>query len=181
MSDAGTAPDTPLPSLAEDLARIAPAPTAPELDDLDEFGPRLTLKDVRQLRALKAYVASGRVNTACKAAQVQYSTWYRWIAEDRDFARAFEQAKEMLADDLEGVAVERAKEGSDTLLITLLKALKPEKYRDKQTITIVSPDVQGRLSRQADAIMEVCRTHLPREQAAAVASMIANRLREIWA
>lgn len=173
-----------LPSMAAEVARIAPPPppsTQDDLDDLAEFGPRYTLKDIRQLRALKAFAVSGKVIDSCKAAGVKYSTWYRWIEEEPDFARALEHVKEILADDLEGVAMQRARDSSDTLLIALLKALKPDKYRDRQTVTVVSPDVISRLQRQADVILEVCKRELPEKaDAARLASALANALREVW-
>lgn len=186
-----------LPSLADEILRLAPAAAeamlrrdgvipspaadAIDADDLAEFGPRLSLKEVRQLRALKAFAIGGHVGNACKAAGVKYSAWYRWIDEDPDFARALEQAKDMLADEIEGVAITRAKEGSDTLLLALLKALKPEKYREKQTITLVSPDVQSRLARQADVIVEVCRREIAdATERARVIAALAGGLREVW-
>ncbi|HEX4354542.1 MAG TPA: hypothetical protein VHZ95_16550 [Polyangiales bacterium] len=172
-----------LPTLADELATMAPNTPAPDASfdaDLEEFGPRLSIKDARQLRALRAFVRLGKVGEACKAAGVTYGTWYRWRNEDPEFERASEYAKEILANELEEVGMQRAKEGSDSLLMFFLRALRP-KYRDKQTIEVVSPDVQSRLSRQADAIMEVCRaTIADPDLRAAVATSIANRLREIW-
>jgi hypothetical protein len=153
----------------------------PELaGQIEEFGQRFDLKEVRQLRALRAYIRAGKVKTAIEAAGVTYGTWYRWVNEEPEFKRALEFAKTIAADELEEIAFEKAKD-SDTILLALLKAHRPEKYRDRQTITVVSPDVQGRLQRQADAIMEVCRMEISDTALRArVASGLATRLREIW-
>ena len=87
-----------------------------------------------------------------------------------------------LADDLEAEAFKRAREGSDALLMFLLRAHRPERYRDRQVIEVVSPDVISRLEQQASAILEACNSVLEdRQLAGLVASTIANRLRKIWA
>lgn len=122
--------------------------------------------------ALKAFVKLGTVTAAVRKAKVARSTWYDWIENDEAFARAVLVAHDDVADDLEQEAIKRAKDGSDTLLIFLLKSKRPTQFRERLTIETVSPDVQNRLARQADAIMELC----PPE----IAAQLANRLREIW-
>lgn len=125
-----------------------------------------------KVKALKAFVQLGTVTAAVRKAKVARSTWYDWIENDEAFARQVLVAHDDVADDLEQEAIKRAKDGSDTLLIFLLKSKRPHQFRDKLTIETVSPDVQNRLARQADAILELC----PPE----MASQLANRLREIW-
>lgn len=155
--------------------------TLPDDANYDEFGaPFVSLKDVRQVRALRAVLSGKSIKDACTFAGVQVGTWYRWKHEDPDFRRMYDRALQAIAEELEPQALERAKE-SDALTMFFLKAWNPDRYREKQTVTVVSPDVTGRLSQQADAIMEVCRELLDRDQAALVASRIAGRLREIWA
>lgn len=100
---------------------------------------------------------SGIVTTACEAAGVDRSTVYLRRDADPAFAAAWEQALEDAADRLEAEARRRAYEGwdepvfgrvgkdqdgqiglvrkySDSLMQTLLKGAKPEKYRDRQQI-----------------------------------------------
>lgn len=55
-------------------------------------------------------------------------TVYRWRNEDEEFDEAWEDAVEKGTDELEKAARDRALKGSDTLLIFLLKARRPE-YR----------------------------------------------------
>ena len=78
------------------------------------------------------------------------SSHYRWREKDSEYREAFDQAKEDATDVLEAEAHRRAVEGveesvgwykgvpggtvrrySDVLLIFLLKALRPEKYRER--------------------------------------------------
>jgi DNA-binding XRE family transcriptional regulator len=88
------------------------------------------LKETWQPRFLKAYEELGTVTHAATAAGVARSTVYQVEKNDPEFAAAFEEAREAAADRLERVAIQRAEETSDTLLIFLLKALRPEKYRE---------------------------------------------------
>ena len=112
------------------------------MDTLTKDVP-LTLAD-RKKAALAAYVETGIVASACRAVGIGRTTWYRWIREDKDFAAVVENAREMVADDLESEAVRRAKNGSDVLLIFLLKGLKPEKYGNRVAgnITVRNPTLE---------------------------------------
>lgn len=79
---------------------------------------------------LAAYVQCGSITATCEAVGIGRETFYRWKREDEVFQALVDRAEQMAADELEHVARERAKAGSDTLLIFLLKGLKPEKYGD---------------------------------------------------
>jgi hypothetical protein len=68
---------------------------------------------------------------ACERAVIARSTAYAWRRDDPDFAEAWDSAVETGTDALEDEAVKRAKAGSDTLLIFLLKARRPDKYKDR--------------------------------------------------
>ena len=89
---------------------------------------------------------------ACEAAEVGRSSHYRWL-DDPEYREAFDLAKEDAADILEAEAKRRAVEGveepagwykgeaggvvrkySDTLLIFLLKGLRPEVYRERMEV-----------------------------------------------
>jgi hypothetical protein len=99
---------------------------------------------------LAAFRATGNVRLACKAASVGRSSHYRWLEKNSEYREAFDLAKEDAADIIEAEAFRRAvvgvekpvgwykgkpggtvREYSDILLIFLLKALRPEKYRER--------------------------------------------------
>lgn len=98
---------------------------------------------------LEAYADEGTVTHACQRASVGRTTHYAWLENDPDYARLFGEARESVADSLEQEAIRRARKGwlepvfyqgracgavkkfSDTLLIFMLKALRPEKYRER--------------------------------------------------
>jgi hypothetical protein len=74
---------------------------------------------------------SGNISESCTAAKLPRRTAYNWRNADKDFAKAWEEAKELGTDALEDEAVRRAREGSDTLLIFMLKSLRPDKFKDR--------------------------------------------------
>lgn len=104
---------------------------------------------VAQQKFLKAFARHGNVTRAAKAARVDRSTPYDWQKKDEAFAAAWEDAKEAAADVLETEAFRRAVTGtlkgvyhqgekvdterqySDGLLTLLLKATRPEKFKDR--------------------------------------------------
>ena len=95
-----------------------------------------------------ALALTGNVSAACDAADITRATAYKRRKGSAGFRERWEEAREEAADLLEAEAVRRAVEGverpvfyqgkqcgvipeySDTLLIFLLKAARPEKYRD---------------------------------------------------
>lgn len=104
-------------------------------------------------RFLDSFREHGNVTRACRETEVARSTVYFWQEHDEDFGRDYHVAEQEATEHLEEAAYERAVKGitqetplyyrgkvvdtvvkteySDTLLIFLLKARAPEKYRDK--------------------------------------------------
>ena len=97
---------------------------------------------------LAAFKGCASVTKACEIVDISRDTFYRWLREDADFKKAYQAAREQAIEALEDGATRRAYEGverpvyqggkqvgmireySDTLLIFLLKAHRPTKYRD---------------------------------------------------
>lgn len=100
-------------------------------------------------RYLRAIGQVGTLTAGCKAAKASPHTVYKWREHDETFALQEQQARNAFADLLEEEAVRRAHKGvkkpvyqggelvghideySDTLLIFLLKAVRPDKYRER--------------------------------------------------
>lgn len=109
----------------------------------------------KQQAFLDALAVRGNVRDACLAAGVPRRTVYDWRNADPEFATHWDTALDMAADTMEREAWRRAVEGtekpvfgprgpnkgsgeigrireySDTLLIFLLKAARPQKYRER--------------------------------------------------
>lgn len=107
---------------------------------------------------LAEYVQTASITLAAKAAEIDRRTHYEWKTADPQYAREFFKAQELAADVLEDEAVRRAHEGverpvfqggkevgrvqdySDTLLIFLLKGIRPEKYRERISAEHTGPN-----------------------------------------
>lgn len=83
---------------------------------------------------LAALRNSGNVRAACQAAGVSRQLAYSHKEASKEFAAQWAEAMEDAIDVLEAVASQRAKASSDTLLIFLLKAHRPDKYADRLNV-----------------------------------------------
>jgi hypothetical protein len=110
---------------------------------------------------LEQFAEYGNITTAARVAGVARRTIYGWQEQDDEFAAAFREAEITATEVLESEARRRAVEGvvtitpnyhrgallsetietkySDTLLIFLLKARAPDKYRERTAIEHSGP------------------------------------------
>ncbi len=102
---------------------------------------------------LKGLIETGNVSEAVRLSGMSRSRVYELREQNEDFQSAWDEAIEVGIDNLEQAARDRALHGvdepvfyqgencghkrkwSDTLTIFLLKAQRPEKYRDRHEIT----------------------------------------------
>lgn len=147
---------------------------------------------------LKAFSRTGIVTDAAKAAKIDRDSVYNLARRSPDFRQAMEDAREQAADMLEKEAYRRAKTGlvrkkftgkgeavidpgtneqyvereySDTLLIFLLKGMRPEKFRDNYQADV-------KLDRVLEAwrsVLEAVRAHV--QDQALVKVIVADVLR----
>ena len=75
-------------------------------------------------------IETGNVSASARIANVSRQHAYLCRQTDPEFAARWDDAIEEGTDNLEEIAMRRAKEGSDTLTIFLLKARRPDKYRE---------------------------------------------------
>ena len=99
------------------------------------------MKTIRTDRAREAFISTltstCNVSAACRAAKIGRSAAYAWRKEDEGFAASWADAEAEAADNLEGVAYERAMSGqSDRLIEVLLKGHKPERYVERTKIDL---------------------------------------------
>ena len=113
---------------------------------------------LQQRRFLAAFAASASVIQAARWAKLSRQAHYNWMKDDPTYPERFERVKAQAARTLEDEAVRRAHEGlrreirykgrvvgheieySDTLMLALLKANSPEKFRDRSETAITTPD-----------------------------------------
>lgn len=91
--------------------------------------PHITHPKKRAL--LAAFAKTGQLSQAARAARMDDRMHWHWLKKDPAYAAAFVEAQHMVGDMLEQEAIRRAKKGSDTLLIFLLKGAMPAKYRER--------------------------------------------------
>ena len=107
---------------------------------VDETGSALVTTLRQRLRKkerfLQAFRRSGVITHACEQSGVARPTVYRWLEKDEKFSIAFGIAVQESTEYLEQVAIKRAEEGSDQLLMFLLRAKNPERYRDRADIRV---------------------------------------------
>jgi hypothetical protein len=97
---------------------------------------------------LAAFSKCASVTESAKRVKLDRSNHYQWMRDDSEYAKAFEATRTEAADSLEDEASRRAFAGSDTLLIFLLKGMRPEKYRERTEIQL--KDSEGLLQRLAE-------------------------------
>lgn len=114
--------------------------------------PHLERQDPQDLAKqiyLRTLAKTGTLTHACRAAKISPHRVYQWREVDGAFLVAEKEAKDTFADELEMEATRRAWHGvlrpvfqggvrvgyirqhSDRLLIFMLRALRPEKYRER--------------------------------------------------
>lgn len=90
--------------------------------------------DAAQQVALDHCAETGETVGSADAADVSLRTLNRHIADDREFAARWAAARDRFLESLEQCATKRAKDKSDPLMQTLLKANGPNKYRERASI-----------------------------------------------
>ena len=100
-----------------------------------------TIRTPKKRRAvLKALEAGLSVSAACRSAVMSRSAYFDWLANDVEFAADVQAAIDAGTDRLEDIAQSRAEDSSDTLMIFLLKARRPDKYKERQSLEHTGKD-----------------------------------------
>jgi len=116
-------------------------------------GRQATRATQKKRAYLEAFARTCRVRGAAAAAGVDTARHYEWLRRDPDYRAEYQALQEQAAQILEDEAVRRAYEGvekpitvagkrelvreySDTLLIFLLKGLRPAKYRKRYDVVV---------------------------------------------
>lgn len=115
---------------------------------------------------LDAFRKYGTVTQACRVTGIGRTTVYDRRNADDQFAQAWTEVEDETTEAMEREAYRRAVDGfdrngerhySDTLLIFMLKARRPEKYRDQVKVEHagkVTHDTNDRLDREITRLLE---------------------------
>jgi hypothetical protein len=124
----------------------------------DAVRPRRKRRPDWRKRFLEIVAATGNVSLATSAVQISRSTPYVRAQRDPAFAVAWTEAEEQAKDVLEAEARRRGLTGSDPLLMFLLRALRPERYRDTLDVRVEfrkeAERVAAKLGRPVEEVIE---------------------------
>jgi hypothetical protein len=79
---------------------------------------------------MDGYAKTGSLRAAARSARVSLSAHYEMLEKSDSYRTQFEAAQQQVADLLEAECFRRAIAGSDQLLVFLLRAWRPERYRE---------------------------------------------------
>ena len=137
--------------------------------------------DEKRDKFLASLAEGNSVARAAADAGVGRSTAYEWRDAEPDFAKAWDDAVETGTDALEDEAVTRAKAGSDTLLIFMLKARRREKFAERP-IRLVLPKIEAAsdvLKAYAETIAAMAKGEITPDEAARVATVLEAKRKTI--
>ena len=89
---------------------------------------------------LAAYEEWGTIKKACELTGITRDGYKNWQSADPEFVRRLDSMRQSFAESLEGLALDRVRNpdknrGSDVLLIGLLNANMPQKYRPQMAMS----------------------------------------------
>lgn len=90
----------------------------------------------KMVRVLNEYVKCGVIGLACDRAGVSRTQHTKWLESFPQYKEMYELMRERFTDGLEAVAIERAKEKSDSLMIAMLKAHRKEVYGEQAKLDL---------------------------------------------
>ncbi|HEY4752910.1 MAG TPA: hypothetical protein VIH37_06460 [Candidatus Limnocylindrales bacterium] len=85
---------------------------------------------------LQVFAESGNVSLAARACGIDRTTPYALRQRDEGFAAMWQEAQDAAVDALEARARQLALEGNTTLLMFLLRAHRPERYRERVDVKL---------------------------------------------
>lgn len=91
---------------------------------------------IQMTRVLNEFVRCGVIGLACDRSGVSRKAHCRWLEDYPKYKELYETMRERFVDGLEAVAIERAKEKSDSLMLALLKAHRKEVYGDTSNVNM---------------------------------------------
>jgi hypothetical protein len=79
---------------------------------------------------MDAYAKTGDLRAAAKAAKISLEAHHQMLETSDSYRKSFRAAQQQVVDLLETAVFRRALDGSDELLVFLLRAWLPERYRE---------------------------------------------------
>ena len=116
---------------------------------------------------LEKFKVTGFLHATCDEISIDPKTVWRWRKEDPAFDEKYQECKLRNVETLEHIGMARAMKKSDLLMIFFLKAMNPEKYKerfahelDSKTIDILVTQFIGAVKKHAHEVCPHCKSHL---------------------
>jgi hypothetical protein len=91
-----------------------------------------TIRTDQARKAVLGKISKGlSISAACRSARISRNAYYDWLKDEAEFAADVADAIEAGTDLLEDSATNQAIDGNTALMALLLKARRPEKYKDR--------------------------------------------------
>jgi phage terminase small subunit len=103
------------------------------------------MKERRQRLFIKAYIRTGIITKAAKAAGINHYQHYKWLEYDEEYRNQFEEAKEASADELEEEARRRAIHGVARVKFHMGKPIMIKDPKTKKLVVYVEHEYSDRL------------------------------------
>ncbi|MHC4121372.1 MAG: hypothetical protein ACYSWO_28195 [Planctomycetota bacterium] len=108
------------------------------LAEMSQLADVVGIPSDRRALFLRELSRSPVVGRAARFAGLSLSGLYRLKREDERFSAAWDEALTLAVDDIEQAAIDRALEKSDKLLEMILKAKRPEEYRERVDVKVAA-------------------------------------------
>lgn len=108
------------------------------VQDVNEIEIPIATQD-EMLQVLRNFAQLGVIGVACDKSGVRRKTHFDWCGKYPKYKAVYEELKERFVDGLEMVAIERAKEKSDSLLQLLLRSYRRDTFGDQSRLDINTP------------------------------------------
>jgi hypothetical protein len=116
----------------------------------------------RQRKFLRAFRRVGTIARACELTRISRVLAHHWVNTDSSFARRFAEARATVVERLESSAYERAMSGNTSLTMFMLKAMRPEVYRDKYEDLVDEEELNTAIERELERMAASGETTIPR-------------------
>ena len=138
--------------------------------------------DIKKRLVSEALEEWGTIRMACSKAEVPPRTYRQWLMDDPEFSVSIDLARHAFAESLEELALERVRnpekgKGSDVLLLGLLNANMPQKYRPQ--LALNEDSAKELITEWRKAAKEIKKDKPAQEEAAVLNEDVEKTLAEI--
>lgn len=97
------------------------------------------IQQLKKQKFIEAYKATnGNITDSSAIAEIDRSTYYKWLQDDKEFAMQILDSEANLNDEIRQILIQKAAEGDMTAVIFYLKNRHPDFKQEKAQINILN-------------------------------------------